>query len=188
MTNTHALLPKLTVNRSFIEELMNASPPCFALGYVEDRGTITGFIAMRPDETIPSHSTQQGFNFGHSVMGSEEKPCLHFAFNFYGHMTYSGLVQPCNIIAQSVIETMLETKDYFFFAINPDQSVTAFRSQLEDANLSGLKTNMEKFKDINYTEKEYETLVDRFSKNPDPKGKAMKWVCRDRGFSNIPSF
>ena len=43
-----------------------------------------------------------------------------------------------------------------------------------------LKTNMEKFKDTNYTEKEYEKLVDRFSKNPDPKGKAMKWVCRDR--------
>ena len=65
---------------------------------------------------------------------------LHFGFEFYGHATYHGLVPVGNPIIQSVIETMLETQDYFFFAINPDQTVTAFRSQFEAHDLTGLRT------------------------------------------------
>jgi hypothetical protein len=75
---------------------------------------------------------------------------------------------------------MLDTKDYFFFAINPDHSVNAFRSQIDPESFVGLKTNIEKFKNINYAIEDYEYIVDIFSKNPNPPGKVMKWVCRDR--------
>jgi hypothetical protein len=36
---------------------------------------------------------------------------------------------------EDVLSTMVETEDYFFFAINPDQQVTAFRSHVESSDL-----------------------------------------------------
>ena len=54
------LLPKLTVNELFIRELMAAHSPCFGLGYVEVQGSKTGFIALRPENPIPTNATQHG--------------------------------------------------------------------------------------------------------------------------------
>ena len=179
MGDVHNYLPKLTVNKLFIRDLMAANTPCFALGYVEDRGSKCGFIALRPEIPIPSGSTEQGFRFGHSVLGIEKSQVLHFAFEFYGHAIYHGLVSPGNPIIQAVLDTMLETKDYFFFAINPDQTVTAFRSCLEHSDLVGLKTNREQFKNESCTPEQYERSVSAFSKKPDPPGQVMEWVCRN---------
>jgi hypothetical protein len=94
MGDVHTFLPILTLNALFIRDLMAADPPCFALGYVEERGSTSGFIALRPAASIPSASTQQGFRFGHSVLGLENSPVLHFAFEFYGYAMYHGLVNP----------------------------------------------------------------------------------------------
>ena len=179
MDNVHALLPTLTLNALFVRDLMAAKPPCFALGYVEERGSVSGFMALRPEQAIPSASTQQGFRFGHSVLGLNDSPVLHFAFEFYGHAIYHSLVNPGNPIVQRVLATMIETEDYFFFAINPDQTVTAFRSHLEDADLAGLKTNQEHFKQASCTPAQYEKAYKLFAKNPDPPGQTMNWVCRD---------
>lgn len=179
MGNIHPFLPRLTLNELFVRDLMAANPPCFAMGYVEERGSISGFLTMRPDENIPQASTQQGFRFGHSVLGIGNSQILHFAFEFYGHATYHSLVNPENPIVKSVLTTMVETKDYFFFAINPDQTVTAFRSKLEYSDLAGLKTNKERFKEAGCTPERYEKAFSSFSKNPDPPGQVMEWVCRD---------
>lgn len=179
MGEVHTYLPRLTVNELFIHDLMAANPPCFAFGYVEDQGSKSGFIALRPEAPIPAISTEQGFRFGHSVLGPSTSPVLHFAFEFYGHATYHGLVPAGNPIIQAVIATMLETEDYFFFAINPDQGVTAFRSQLECADLAGLRANRELFSDAICTPEQYERAVKAFTKNPDPPGQVMEWVCRN---------
>ena len=179
MGDVYTFLPILTLNALFVRDLMAAEPPCFALGYVEERGSTSGFIALRPAESIPCASTQQGFRFGHSVLGLENSPVLHFAFEFYGCAMYHGLVNPGSPLVQLVLSTMIETEDYFFFAINPDQSVTAFRSQLECADLAGLKTNQEHFKDASCTDEQYERVFKAFSKNPDPPGQVMDWVCRE---------
>jgi len=37
---------------------------------------------------------------------------------------------------------MVDSGDYFFFAISPNQSVTAFRSEIGQKNLAGLSTNL----------------------------------------------
>ncbi len=179
MGNVHTFLPKLTVNRLFVRDLIAANPPCFALGYVEERGSTSGFIALRPEAPVPTTSTQQGFRFGHSVLEFEGNPVLHFAFEFYGHAVYHGLVAPGNPIIQAVIATMLETEDYLFFAINPDQTVTVFRSQLECTDLVGLKTNQELFKNESCTPEQYERSIKAFSKKPDQHDQVMEWVCRD---------
>lgn len=172
-------LPTLTLNALFVRDLMAANPRCFALGYVKERQSISGFLALRPEKAIPSTSTQQGFRFGHSVLGCNGSPVLHFAFEFYGHATYHSLVNPGNPIVQRVLATMIETEDYFFFAINPDQTVTAFRSHLEHADLAGLKTNQARFKQASCAPTQYETACKVFAKNPDPPGLLMEWVCRD---------
>ncbi len=179
MGKVHTYLPRLIVNKLFIRDLMAANPPCFALGYVQDRGSKSGFIALRPEAPIPKDSTRQGFRFGHSVLAFDEKPVLLFCFEFYGHTIYHGLVPPCNPIIKAVIATMLETEDYFFFAINPDQTVTTFRSQLEFSDLAGLRTNQEQFSDESCSSEQYERAVKSFTKKPDPPGQVMQWVCRN---------
>lgn len=179
MSEVHPFLPRLTINALFIRDLMMATPPCFAMDYVMERGVKRGFIALRPEAPIPAVSTAQGFNFGHSVMAFGGKPILHFGFEFYGHATYHGLVPPNNPVVQAVIATMLETEDYFFFAINPDQSVTTFRSQLEYRDLAGLRTNQALYCAESCSSEQYEKGVNAFRKNPDLPGHVMEWVCRN---------
>ena len=144
MSNVYPLLPKLTVNRQFIDDFLAAQAPCFALGLVEERKQQCGFLALRPGEVIPSEINDVGFNFGHSLRGNVSAPVIHFAFEFYGFGTYNTLVNPNNPIVQTVLRTMVESGDYFFFAIGPDQHVTAFRSEIGQQDLVGLKTNLQK--------------------------------------------
>jgi len=54
MGDLKTYLPRLTVNSLFIEDLMSDNPPCFAFGYVEERGEKSGFIAPFPLETQQS--------------------------------------------------------------------------------------------------------------------------------------
>ncbi|MCU7881988.1 MAG: hypothetical protein KZQ66_20570 [Candidatus Thiodiazotropha sp. (ex Lucinoma aequizonata)] len=126
MGEVHNYRPRLTVNQLLIRDLMVAHTPYFALGYVEDRKEKRGFIAVWPESPIPNQVTQQGMNFGHSVLGTSQYKVLHFGFEFYDHATYHGLVPAGNPIIQAVISIMLDTQDHFFFAINPDQTVTTF--------------------------------------------------------------
>ena len=174
-------MPQLTMNRPFVMDLMAAQTPCFALGYVGERGVVSGCMALRPARPIPPAVSDQGFRFGHVVLGTESCQVLQFVFSFYGHATYHGLVNPTSPIVQAVIRRMVETEDYFFFAINPDQSVTAFRSRLEDGDLAGLRTNQERFGDGQCSPAQYEQVVQRFVQAPTPPGQVMTWVCRDNG-------
>ena len=74
---------------------------------------------------------------------------------------------------------MTETGQYFFFSINPDQTVTSFGATLEDGDLAGLKTNLERFKQVTCMPAQYEKTVKVFSENPSPPGQMLNWVCRD---------
>jgi hypothetical protein len=179
MGDVHVLLPKLTLNRVFMHDLMAATAPGFALGYVEERGSLSGFLALRPEKPIPAAVTERGFSLGHCVLGLQGSPVLQFTFAFYDHACYHALVNPGNRIVQAVLSTMVETEDYFFFAINPDHTVTAFRSRLETGNLVGLRTNLEHFGRVSCLPAQYEKVCRAFAKNPQPPGQMMAWVCRD---------
>jgi len=78
-------LPRLTMNRRFVQDFLAAPPPCFALGFVEAQGQVTGCLALRPARPLPVRSTQQGFRLGHRVLGLSEQPVFQFTFAFYGH-------------------------------------------------------------------------------------------------------
>lgn len=175
----HSPLPPLILNRLLVQDLMQSDAPCFALGYVSDGQSLTGFIGMRPASPIPPAVTQPGFRLGHSIRGNDQEYVLHFAFEFYDHAVYSGLVNPDNVLINSVLAKMLETQDYFFLAINPDNTVTAFRSQWENDDLIGLKANLAHYSDHYCTPAYYEKAYRSYTQNPEPAGHVMAWACRD---------
>jgi hypothetical protein len=79
-----------------MEEFVEADPPCLGLGLVEELGRESGFIALRPGQTIPQEITAHGINFGHSLLGNASMEVIHFAFEFYGFGFYNvrALVMP----------------------------------------------------------------------------------------------
>lgn len=146
---------------------------------VEVEGVECGLLALRPDKVIPAHITGKGFRLGHSVIGNDTFEVVHFAFEFYGFETYNVLLNPANPVVQAVLNRMVTTGDYFFFALDSDQSTTAFRSQIEETNLRGLKALMPRLRQSQTTEAQYQKTLAAFEKNPEPEGTLLTPVCQD---------
>jgi hypothetical protein len=152
------------------------------LGLVEKRQQPCGFLAIRPNETIPPNITDAGFRFGHSLLGTSQYLVVHFAFEFYGFARYNVLVKPNNLIVQTVLITMVESGEYFFFAINTNGSVTAFsanRGHGSHTDMAGLKRNLPRILRAEPTDGHYQEALARFRANPQPPGKLLNWVCQD---------
>jgi len=153
---------------------------CLRRRLVEERQRPCGFLALRPPTIIPPASTDLGFRFGHSLLGNADFVVVQFVFHFYGFDTYNVLLNPTNPLVQTVVTTMVQRGDYFFFVINADGSVTAFRSDLGHDDLAGLKTNLPRIQQAQTTETQYRHAVAQFEKHPDPPGALSPWVCHDK--------
>ncbi len=175
------VLPKLVVNQDFMVEFTSSKAPCFGLGLVEEdtKSQPTGFLALRPDRAIPPAVSDAGFSFGHSLLGTANFEVVYFGFQFYGFETYSVLINPNHPVTQAVLTTMVQTGDYFFFAIDAGGTATAFRSEIGEENLAGLTTNLPRILRSTTTEAQYRTAVTQFKKHPDPPSIVMSWVCRE---------
>src|SRR4029077_18171002 len=114
VSNMCRFLPKLTVNGQFIRDFIAAESPCFALGLVEERKQLCGFLALRPAEVIPPEISGLGFNFGHALLGTTEFEVIQFVFHFNGFETYNMLVNPNNRLVKKMLTRMVESGDYFF--------------------------------------------------------------------------
>lgn len=177
-----AILSTLTVNETFMREFVSADAPCFALGLVEEGKRRCGLVALRSDKAIPPEVSDSGFLFGHGLLGNDNFEVVHFAFRFYGFETYNALVNPNNPLARAVLTTMVESGDYFFFALDPDDSVTTFRSEIGQR----LKNNLTRVRGSKTTDAQYERAVASFTRNPDPPGTFLDWVCQDNaGYLNL---
>jgi len=172
-------LPTLTVNKAFMKTFLSSAPPCAALGLIEERGVELGFLAVRPDVPIPPEVTAQGFKFGHALLGTSQYTIIQFVFEFYGFGRYYVLINPNTSIAQTVISKMINDGVYFFLALNPDKSVTTFKGDVGEENVAGLKANFPKIQSATTTDEQYNKGLFQFSKNPDPSGTLLNWVCRD---------
>jgi hypothetical protein len=179
MNNIYLFLPRLTVNSRFIHDFITADAPCCALGLVEERKQTYSFLALRPKLVIPDKYTHNGFSFGHSLLGNTEFVVVHFAFHFYGYGTFNVLLNPNNPMVQTVLDKMLETGDYFIFAVDPKGSATAFRSELGQEDLTGLKNNLPLIKNARTTGLQYQKALAAFQRNPEPPGAMLNWVCHD---------
>lgn len=175
-------LPTLTVNRAFMTALLQAKQtPCCGLGMVEVDGRQCGFLALRPGEVIPNAVTEQGFNFGHQLLGDSDFEVIRFSFDFYGFQTYHVLINPNNPLVQAVLKTMLESGDYFFFALDESSgSVTAFRTEIGYTVLTNIRNDWDRILASTTTLAQYAQAVVSFASNPpEPQGKLLHWVCQD---------
>lgn len=179
MSNVYPLLPRLTVNRQFIDDFITAEAPCCALGLVEERKQTFGVLALRLEMVIPEAYTRTGFSFGHSLYGNADFVVVHFGFHFYQYATFNLLVNPNNPVVRTVLNKMLETGNYFIFAVDPKGSVTAFRSELGQDDLIELKNNLPRIQNAKTTDAQYRKTVAMFERNPTPSGQMLNWVCRD---------
>ena len=89
------------------------------------------------------------------------------------------LVNPNSPLVQAVITRMIEGGDYFFFAIRPTDSSTAFRADMGQDNLAQLKANWGRIQRSTTSEADYEKAVRHFRLRPNPPGQLLEWVCRD---------
>ncbi|MBA4027147.1 MAG: hypothetical protein C0473_02795 [Cyanobacteria bacterium DS3.002] len=172
-------LPVLTVNGQFMSDFVDADSPCFGLGLVEVEGKETGFLALRLDEIIPEHVLTRGFRLGHQLLGSDEFEVIYFGFEFYGFKTYNVLLNPSSELVKTVLETMVESKDYFFLSMSPTGMITTFRADIGKENLAGLKDNLDRILDSETTDEQYERFLAKFKKAPTVPGMLVNWVCQD---------
>jgi hypothetical protein len=96
---------------------------------VEEHGRACGFLALRPPVIIFPGTADRGFRLGHSLFGTDDFEVVQFAFHFYGWKTCNTLLNPSSPLVRTVLTTMVERGDYFFFAISAG-GVTAFRSAM----------------------------------------------------------
>jgi hypothetical protein len=68
---------------------------------------------------------------------------------------------------------MVESGDYFFFAMSPNESVTAFRSEIGQEKVAGLSTNLRRIQRSTTTDTQYQRALARFRKRPDPVDRAV---------------
>jgi hypothetical protein len=180
MSVEHPSRPALVVNRLFMQEFLAADPPCLAQGMVEERQQLRGMLALRLDEAIPAASADRGFEFGHALFGNSTFAVLHLVFAFPGFQTYNVLINPNNVLVQAVLRTMLDDGDCFFFALQPQGQVTAFRADIGSEGLAVLRANRARLQASTTTDAEYQRAVMSFAAHPDPVGIPLQWVCRDQ--------
>jgi len=151
-----------------------------ALGLVEERQQLCGMLALRLDEAIPPAIADRGFEFGHSLFGNTTFAVLHLVFAFPGFQTYNVLINPNNLVVQAVLRTMLDDGDYFFFALQPQGQVTAFRADIGSEGLAVLRANRARLQASTTTNAQYQQALMSFAARPDPAGVLLQWVCRDQ--------
>lgn len=178
MSNVYQLLPKLTLNRRFVQDFLGATEPCGALGVIEECKQVWPLLALRPGVALPNGATEHGFEFGHSVLGGEGYEVVHFAFEFRGFATYNMLVNPSTPVAREVIRSLVERRSYFVLAIDPDQHVTAFKANVDGVSLSGLVDHLPRILRSTTTSAKYDQVLAAFSRRPQPPGPMLDWVCR----------
>jgi hypothetical protein len=171
--------PALVVNRLFMQEFLAAEAPCFALGMVEERQQLCGMLALRFEQVMPAAIADGGCECGHALFGNTQFAVLHLVFAFPGFQTYNVLVNPNNPIVQEVLSTMLDDGDYFFFALNAQGHITAFRADIGSDRLAVLRANRARLQQATTTAEQYQQALTSFVAHPDPVGILLQWVCRD---------
>jgi len=179
MSNVSPLLPKLTFNRRFIHAFLDEAAPCFALGMVEEGMEQYAVLALRPGVAIPNDIADQGFEFGHSLLGDADYELIQFAFEFAGFATYTVVVNPNNPLVQAVVRSMVEHGSYFIMAIDQDAHVITFRADLGGDDLIGLTDNYDRFLHSSTTEAQYRKVLAQFTSLARATARILNWVCRD---------
>jgi hypothetical protein len=63
--------------------------------------------------------------------------------------------------------------------MSPNESVTAFRSEIGQEKLARLSTNLWQIQRSTTTDTQYQRALARFRRHHAPPGQGLNWVCRD---------
>lgn len=177
-SNVHTLLPRMTLNGAFVGELIAAEPPAFALGLAEERKQIGGLFALHLDKPLPETVAGPGFQFGHSLLGNNQYLVVHFSFEFYGFAKYDVLVNPSSPVVRAVLQRMVDTGEYQFFALDRSGKATVFKSDPAQQDLAGLRINWPRIVRADTTQAQYALALASFGRRS-PECVLLTWVCRD---------
>lgn len=171
--------PPLTLNERFIYAFADEDGPCAALGLVESLGQELGFMAVKLTDPLPPQVANSGFDFGFEVLGNERYQLLHFVLNVKGIDPYDIIVNPNNPVVRKVMETMRETRQYFFLFVE-EGSLAAFHNDMGPDNVEWFRN----YGDVIYTattsDADYSTSLQRIkTKEGMLHGRLLDWVCRD---------
>jgi len=159
-------------------EFMAQTEACCALGVIEERGRVLPLIALRPYCALPLAVTEQGFTFGHSVLGTSAYEVVHFAFTFRNVGNFNVLLNPSDPIVRDVLAHIVELGSFFVLAIDPSDAVTAFLADVGEAPLAGLIDHQARLASSATTPAQYDQSVAQFRVRPEPPGAMLEWVCR----------
>ena len=104
------------------------------------------------------------------MLGTDAFEVVQLTFQFVGFKTYHVLVNPSSAVAQRALATMVQSGEYFIIVVGLDRRVQAFRSEVGQADLDGLKANWARLSTSTTTEAQYRSALATFSRSPDPLG------------------
>ena len=93
-----------------------------------------------------------------------------------GCCCHLALVNPAIAMVRHILQTMADQGNNMFFSLNPDDAVTAFRSELAANDLAGLHLPI--IQKATTTPQQYEAVLRSFRRKPNPPGIVMQWICR----------
>ena len=173
--------PPLTLNRKFFHDFTEADAPCCALGLVRSCDGITGFFAIKPEYVVPNSVLGTSIGFGHRMLISPDgEPVNQFSFEFRGFERHSVLVNPSSPLVLRAFETMIEEGDFFCFIRNRNGRAFAFRRDLGEEHVAGMRDSLPLMRSTRTPQSSYESGVREFLQTPNPpEVKALEWVCRE---------
>ena len=173
--------PPFTLSRKFFHDFTEADAPCCGLGLVRSCDAITGFFAMKPECVVPNNVLEVRTGFGHRMLISPDgEPVSQFSFEFRGFERHSVLVNPSSPLVLKAIETMVKEGDFFCFILNPDGRAFAFRRDLGEENVAGMRDSLPLMRSTRTPQSSYESGVRAFQQTPNPREvKPLEWVCRE---------
>ena len=89
------------------------------------------------------------------------------------------LLNPNNPLVTQVLSHMLASKQYFFLALAPDATVTAFRAEFDADRLAGLREHWPRLQNSRTNDLQYQKAVKAIQKQTQDPDALLTWVCRD---------
>jgi hypothetical protein len=123
--------------------------------------------------------SSRGFELGHCVLGGDNFEVVQLTFEFRGFATYHLLLNPNSPVVRNVLGHMLDSGNYFILVLGADSDVQVFGCDVGEDSLIWLQAFLPRLLASRTTAEQYRRAVTAFSRNPQPPGQVLHWICGD---------
>jgi hypothetical protein len=163
-----------------MHDFLAAPLPSCAVGLVQDDQRQYALFALRPRVQIPPHIASAGGGIGFTLLGTPPHEVIHIGFQFPKFATYHVLVNPGSPLIRSVLAALREAGDSIFFATTTGTDVRAYGAAVGQDGWQELIKHRERRLQSTTTISQYNQIVGKFRRRPEPPGQLLDWVCRDQ--------